>query len=85
MDAEYRWQGVAEVNRPLVDWQQCALNIRRHVSLEKAAIELGRNRRWLYCISDGKTLDPAFSDAVRLLDLHLDLCGPEETEKLWTR
>lgn len=66
----------------LIDWQRAAWNIRKHLPLEQAAKRLGRGRTWLNNISRGVTLEVTFSDGVRLLDLHTDLCGPEATQKL---
>ena len=68
---------------PVIDWQRVALNIQRHMPLQKASKKLGRHVGFLSQIARGEiTTEPGFTDALRLLDMHVDLCGKEATQKV---
>ena len=68
---------------PVIDWQRVALNIQRHTSLQAASRKIGRHNGFLSQIARGEmTTEPGFTDALRLLDMHLDLCGKEETKNI---
>jgi hypothetical protein len=66
-----------------VDWQRAALNIRAHISLAKAAKMLGEHPGFLAQIArDEMKTEPRFSKALKILDLHTELCGEEATKGL---
>jgi hypothetical protein len=66
-----------------VDWQRAALNIRAHCPLIRASRQLGEHDGFLSQWARGEmTTEPKFSTAVKLLDLHTELCGAEATAKL---
>jgi hypothetical protein len=65
-----------------IDWQRVALNISREMPLVQASSKLGRHKMFLGSLARGQVKEPKFGDGVRLLDLHLDLCGPERHRKL---
>ena len=66
-----------------IDWQRIALNIRKSgMPLTHASIKLGRNKGWLGQIARGEIREPFFGDALRLLDVHLDLVGVERHRKV---
>lgn len=68
---------------PVIDWQRVVLNIQRHKALQNASIEIGRNHSYLSHIARGEiTQEPKFTDALRLLDMHLDLCGADEHRRI---
>ena len=68
---------------PVIDWQRVALNIQRHMSLQSASKKMGRHHSYLSHMARGElTTDPGFTDALRLLDMHLDLCGPDAHRKI---
>lgn len=59
----------------MIDWQKVVLNLRRHGSLETIARRVGSDGRHLRRLARGEVEQPRFNTGVRLLDLHLDLCG----------
>jgi hypothetical protein len=66
-----------------VDWQRAALNIRKHISLAKASEVIGEHEGYLAQIARGElTTEPKFSKALKILDLHTDLCGETATSEL---
>ena len=65
-----------------VDWQRAALNIRAHRSLQSASKVIGEHSGLLAQFSRGEVAEPKFSQAMKILDLHTDLCGPEMTHQL---
>jgi hypothetical protein len=66
-----------------VDWQRAALNIRNHVSLSRASKMIGENVGFLAQIArDEMKTEPRFSKALKILDLHTELCGEEATKGL---
>lgn len=68
---------------PAIDWQRVALNIQRHMPLQRASRKLGRNHSYLSQIARNEiTTEPKFTDGLRILDMHLDLCGIEEHRKV---
>lgn len=68
---------------PHIDWQRVALNIQSHTSLQAASKKIGRHHSYLSHIARGEmTTEPGFTDALRLLDMHLDLCGKEATKRI---
>lgn len=75
---------------PLIDWQQLVLNLRRHQSLSQVGRELNMDAAMLRRLARGETSEPRLSEALQLLNLHLDLCperhpallNPIQTRKL---
>lgn len=68
---------------PVIDWQRVALNIQIHMPLERASLKIGRHRSYLSHVARNEiTSEPKFTDALRLLDMHLDLCGIEAHRKV---
>lgn len=66
-----------------VDWQRAALNIRKHVSLAKASEAIGEHEGFLSQFARGEmTTEPKFSKALKILDLHVALCGEQATAEL---
>ena len=66
-----------------INWQRCVLNIRQFgMPLRTAAIKIGRNEQWMYRFANGSAKEPFFSDGLKPLDLHEQLCGPDKTREL---
>ena len=65
-----------------IDWQMAALNIQQHMSLVQASKKLGKNHNYLSHYARYECEEPKFSDGLRWLNLHLDLCGPNKHQKL---
>lgn len=66
-----------------INWQACALNIRQAgISLARAADRCGMDQATLQRLARGEIREPRFSQGVKLLDLHLDLCGDKHKELL---
>lgn len=57
-----------------VDWQQCALNLRRVMPMSRVARAVRMNGATLRRLSRGETVEPKFTSGV-LLDLHLQYCA----------
>lgn len=66
-----------------VDWQQLALNLRKHGALRSFSEGLNVNRDYLGQLSRNEIAEPKFSVGVALLNLHLDLCGSQKTAELY--
>lgn len=68
---------------PPVDWQRLALNLRSagvpHIQASKA---IGGHPGLVAQLARGEVVEPKFSQAVALLNLHCDKCGPDRTEAL---
>ena len=59
----------------MINWQTVTLNLRTHYKpLSTVAKEVGSDWRHLNRLARGDVREPKFSTALRLLDLHLDLC-----------
>jgi hypothetical protein len=65
-----------------INWVKLALNLRRHQSLQRLSLSIGLYRGYLAQLSRGEIKEPKFSDGVRILDLHFDLCGIDKHKKL---
>lgn len=62
-----------------IDFQKVALNIRSSgMPLARAAKRIGRHQAWLQEVARGDVRSVEFHDGLALLDLHLDLVGPEQ-------
>ena len=59
----------------MVNWQQCALNLRRVMPLRRIARKVSMDEGTLCRLARGETLEPKFTAGVLLLDLHLQLCA----------
>jgi hypothetical protein len=59
-----------------------ALNIQRHIPLTIASKKLGKSHDYMSQYARTKCKEPHFSDGLKWLDLHLDLCGIEKHKKL---
>lgn len=66
----------------VIDWQQLALNLRKHGSLTARSVKMGYCHSYLNQLARAQIFEPRFSIGLELLDLHLDLCGQQLTEKL---
>ena len=59
-----------------VDFQRAALNLRNAgLSLATASRKIGRHKEWLAAVARGSIKSVEFHDGLKLLDLHLDVCG----------
>ncbi len=66
-----------------VDWQQLALDIRHAgVPLRTASRRIGENTGFVSQLARGEVREPKFSQGMALLDLHVDVCGAENTRAL---
>ena len=66
-----------------IDWIRVALNIRAAgVPLERASKKCGRDHSWLGHVSRGEVTRIEFHDGLKLLDLHLQVCGEEAHKAL---
>lgn len=66
-----------KVQRITVDWQRLALNLRGEMTLADASRRIGRHEGFVAQLSRGCVKEPAFSDGLALLTLHLDACGED--------
>jgi hypothetical protein len=66
-----------------IDWSKVCLNIRRHISLAEAQRRVGCEPQLLNRLAREETYEPRFTVAVKLLDLHLDLCGLAEHKNIY--
>lgn len=67
-----------------VDWQQVILNLRKaHYPLGRASVECGMCESWLGKFASSNYAEPAFTPAVKLLQIHWRVCGGEATFKIW--
>lgn len=66
----------------LIDWQQLALNLRGHQSLTSLSIKHGWNKAYLCELARFQIREPKFSDGLKLLNIHLDLCGIDKHKDL---
>ena len=66
----------------MIDWQKCALNLRRYKPLSQIAKEIGSDWRHLNRLARGEVKQPRFDTGVRLLDLHYDKCRDRHGELL---
>jgi len=73
------------MNKKIVDWQQLALNLRRHGSLETYSLRLGKSEGYLYDMAREKFNEPSHSVGDALLRMHTALCGEASTHKLYKR
>ena len=64
-----------------IDWQELALNLRRHKSLVEISRKLGKHKNWLAQVAREGS-EPKFNDGLLLLNLHLDLCGIDKHKRL---
>jgi hypothetical protein len=65
-----------------VNWQQCALELRRHHPYRELARLVGMDKGAVGRLARGEMAEPKFSHGVALLDLHTDLCGADRTRRL---
>jgi len=72
------------VSRDLnIDWQQLALNLRTCGQvLTVLSKQLGLHEGYLCQLARGEINEPRFSIGLRLLNLHLDVCGAERQRAL---
>lgn len=63
-----------QIPKPLIDWQQCAINLRRVKPLAQIARELEIDPATLQRIARGETVEPKFEQGLQLLNLHLQHC-----------
>lgn len=69
-----------------IDFQRVAMNIKRAgMPLAQAARRVGRKQSWLQEIARGDVRTVEFHDGLKLLDLHLDLVGPERHREILSR
>jgi transcriptional regulator with XRE-family HTH domain len=66
----------------IVNWQQCAIELRRHYSYRELASMVHIDKQSLGRLARGEMEEPKFSHGVALLDLHTDLCGADRTRRL---
>ena len=59
----------------MINWQQCALNLRGAMPLRRVARRVGMDEGTLRRLARGETQEPKFVAGVLLLDLHLQLCA----------
>lgn len=59
---------------PLIDWQQCALNLRRVKPLAQIAREVDIDPATLRRIARGEIAEPKILPGLQLLNLHLEHC-----------
>lgn len=65
-----------------IDWQKVTLNIRRdYKPLATVAKEIGSDWRHLNRLARAETKQPRYDTAIRLLDLHFDVCRDKHTLK----
>lgn len=65
-----------------VDWSMLVLNLRRHKPLSVLSLELGKDKDYCGRLARGAVDEPKFLDGLKLLDLHLDLCGLDRHTRL---
>ena len=59
----------------MIDWQQVVLNLRsRHSSMFKMSKELNASYDTIKELATGRSTNPRYDLAMRLLDLHYDKC-----------
>lgn len=67
----------------MIDWQKLSLDIRQSgMPLARADDALGEYRGFVAQLSRGEIAEPKFSQGIALLNLHVDICGPEKTRGL---
>ncbi|MFT6496278.1 MAG: hypothetical protein ACJA2A_002064 [Cycloclasticus pugetii] len=59
----------------MINWEQCALNLRRVMPLSLVAKKVNMDADTLRRLSRGETKEPKFTAGVLLLDLHWQLCA----------
>jgi DNA-binding phage protein len=66
-----------------INWQTVTLNLRLHYKpLSQVAKEVGSDWRHLNRLARGEVNQPRFDTAMRLLDLHYDVCRSKHREVL---
>jgi hypothetical protein len=68
----------------MIDWCQAALNIQQHMPLVQASKKIGKNPEYMGRYARLDCDEPKFSDGLKWLNLHLDLCGEIKHKKLLT-
>ena len=58
----------------MIDWQRICCHLRRHAPLTHHARTLGCDPSLLHRYSRGRNMEPRLRLALRILDLHMDLC-----------
>jgi len=66
-----------------IDWGKVCRNLRKHESLAEIMRKIGCREQLLCRLERGDTYEPRFTVAVKLLDLHLDLCGLAEHKNIY--
>jgi len=60
----------------MIDWQRITLDLRQKMPCRQIDREyLGRHLDYTAKITRGEIAEPRYSDGVKLLDLHQQLCG----------
>jgi hypothetical protein len=59
----------------VINWQQCALNLRGTMPLSRIAKKVNMDADTLRRLARGETQEPKFMAGVLLLDLHCQLCA----------
>tara|TARA_B110000908_G_scaffold104878_1_gene123525 strand:+ start:1922 stop:2161 length:240 start_codon:yes stop_codon:yes gene_type:complete len=72
------------INLDTINWQQLALNLRRHIPLSVASKKLGYDKDYLNRFARAEVVEPRFSKGILMLNMHLDLCGGDKHNKLLT-
>lgn len=67
----------------MIDWQRLALDIRQSgTSLARADDHIGEYKGFVSQLARGEIKEPKFTPGLKLLNLHVDLCGHEKTRGL---
>lgn len=68
----------------MVSWKKCLQNLlEKNIGITKIATMVGVPAQVLADLKHDRMEEPPFSMGLRLLDFHLDMCGEENTHKLW--
>ena len=66
-----------------VDWTRLALDLRQaRMPTAKASRAIGAHKLYVDQLARGEIQEPKFSQGMALLDLHVDVCGPDKTREL---
>jgi hypothetical protein len=67
----------------IIAWQTCALNLRQAgMPLAQVDRRIGEWKGFAAKLANGDIQEPKFSQGLKLLDLHVALCGEEKTAAL---
>lgn len=74
---------MSRVDTIRVDWVKLALNLRQAgLPLVLASKSVGQHDGFVAQLARGEVSEPKFSQGLALLNLHVDVCGAEQTEAL---